>query len=213
MLNLGEKCMFEKHHQLCIKSYLAGWSLRSGILDCCLQIWAAARQNQQNYLFVQRRQISLGIRTVWSVFAVRSMDSFRTQGFFMRTAKTEQTGRMYKLIWVFIGRTCYFDGFVVLPLRWSNFISYPSPCLSVYFTPLHCIAMSLCKIPRSSTRSLQLWTASGCILPTTPRGRGVQESLMVVRFGLKIPSPVRVTVRHQEACRVMPNSYPEWRKF
>ena len=33
-------------------------------------IWAATQQNQQNYLCTQRRLISLGIRTVWSVFAV-----------------------------------------------------------------------------------------------------------------------------------------------
>ena len=60
------------------------------------------------------------------------------------------------------------------------------------------------------------------------------DSVMVVRFELKIPSlgitvrhhsacngcsvrienfVTRVTVRHHEACRVMPNSYPEWRNF
>ena len=35
-----------------------------------------------------KTQISLGIRPVLSVFAVRSIDSLRTQAFFMRTAKT-----------------------------------------------------------------------------------------------------------------------------
>ena len=37
----------------------------------------------------------------------------RTQAFFMRTAKTDQTGRMPRLIRVFAGRTCHFVGFVV----------------------------------------------------------------------------------------------------
>ena len=39
----------------------------------------------------------------------------RTQAFFMRTAKTGQTGRIPRLIWVFGGRTCHFVGFIV---RW-----------------------------------------------------------------------------------------------
>ena len=38
-------------------------------------IWAAAWQNQQNDLFAQRTQISLGIHPVWSVFTVRSKGS------------------------------------------------------------------------------------------------------------------------------------------
>ena len=39
--------------------------------QCDFTIWAAARQSQQKNLCTQWRQISLGIRPVWSVFAVR----------------------------------------------------------------------------------------------------------------------------------------------
>ena len=41
----------------------------------------------------------------------------RTQGFFIRTAKTDQTGRMPRLIRVFAGRTGHFVGFVMLSLK------------------------------------------------------------------------------------------------
>ena len=57
-----------------------------------------------------KTQISLGIRPVWSELSGLQ----RTQGFFMRTAKTDQTGRMPRLLWVFAGRTGHFVGFVVL---------------------------------------------------------------------------------------------------
>ena len=49
----------------------------SGIFNHCSEwsfllksIWASARQNLQNDMCAQRRQISLAIRPVWSVFAV-----------------------------------------------------------------------------------------------------------------------------------------------
>ena len=38
----------------------------------------------------------------------------------MLTAKTDQTGRMPRLIWVFIGRTCHFVGFVMRRLKFRN---------------------------------------------------------------------------------------------
>ena len=38
--------------------------------------WASSWQNQQNGMCAQRRQISLGIRPVWSVFTVRSVGSW-----------------------------------------------------------------------------------------------------------------------------------------
>ena len=70
-----------------------------------------------------KSQISLGIHPVWSVFAVCSKASQGPQGFFMRTAKTDQTGRMPRLIWVFTGRTDHFGctdhfvGFVMRQIR------------------------------------------------------------------------------------------------
>ena len=39
------------------------------------EIWAAARQNQQNDVHPAKTRISLGIRPVWSVFTVRSIGS------------------------------------------------------------------------------------------------------------------------------------------
>ena len=52
------------------------------------------------------------------VFAVRSM-CMRTQCFFMRTAKTDQTGRMHRLICVFAGRNGHFVGFVMWRLMYT----------------------------------------------------------------------------------------------
>ena len=62
--------------------------------------WATTRHNQQNGIYVQRRLS-------------------RTQCFFMRTAKTVQSGRMPRLIWVFAGRTDHFVGFVVFWLIYT----------------------------------------------------------------------------------------------
>ena len=66
-------------------------------------IWAASwKKPTKWHVRPAKTQISLGIRPVWLVFAVRSMIS---KAFLMRTAKTDQTGRMPRLIWVFAGRT------------------------------------------------------------------------------------------------------------
>ena len=43
-----------------------------------------------------------------------------TQAFFMRTARTGQTVRMPRLIWVVSGRTCNFVGFVMRWLKWQT---------------------------------------------------------------------------------------------
>ena len=66
------------------------------------------------WLCAQRR-----IRSAWaSVQFVQSLRCalngyLRTPTFFMRTAKTDQTGQMVRLIWVFAERTCHFVGFVI----------------------------------------------------------------------------------------------------
>ena len=79
--------------------------------------WAAAWQNQQNGMCAQRR-----LRSAWaSTFSDQSLrcalsGKLRIQGFSMQTAKTDQSGRMPRLIWVFAGHTCHFVGFVVLRL-------------------------------------------------------------------------------------------------
>ena len=52
------------------------------------------------------------------VFAVPSM-GMRAQCFFMRTAKTDQTGRMHRLICVFTGRNGHFVDFVMWRLMYT----------------------------------------------------------------------------------------------
>ena len=52
------------------------------------------------------------------IFAARSMD-MRTQCSFMRTAKTDQSGRMHRLICVFAGRHGHFVGFVMRRLMYT----------------------------------------------------------------------------------------------
>ena len=76
-----------------------------------------------------KTQISLGIRPVWSVFAVRSMGSYGPKLFFMWTSKTLiRLSGLPRLIWVFAGRTCHFVGFVMRRLvyvRRKMFWLYP----------------------------------------------------------------------------------------
>ena len=65
-------------------------------------------QNQQNGMFAQRRR--------WSAWASAQSDQssqtvWRKLGLpIERTVKTDQTGWMPRLIWVFAGRTCHFIG-------------------------------------------------------------------------------------------------------
>ena len=90
-------------------------SLATLFSPCHEKTWAAAWQNHQSGMCAQRR-----LRSPWAsaVFPVSSLlnEWLRAQAFFMRTAKTDHTGRMPRLIWVFAGRTCHFVGFVVLQL-------------------------------------------------------------------------------------------------
>ena len=68
--------------------------------------WAASWQNQQNGMCTQQRQISLGIRPVWSessLSAWRKLESLATH--WVHSKDSDQTGRMPRLIWVFAGRT------------------------------------------------------------------------------------------------------------
>ena len=74
-----------------------------------------------------KTQISLGICPVWSVFAIRMKKYWPINYLLSASKKSDQTGRMPRLIWVFAGRTCQFVGFVtrrlgcfVLILTWST---------------------------------------------------------------------------------------------
>ena len=69
-----------------------------------------------------KTQISLGIRPLWSESPPCAQWVDKKKGFFLRTAKTDQTGRMPRLIWVFAGRTSHFVGFVFLRLVFDFYL-------------------------------------------------------------------------------------------
>ena len=87
-------------------------------------IWATSWQNQQNECVPSEDstdkliQISLGIRSVWSVFAVR----MKKPWVLSYPLSTQQ--RLIRLcgclIWVFVEHTGHFVGLVVLWLRFGN---------------------------------------------------------------------------------------------
>ena len=69
------------------------------------------RHDKNNKMGVRpaKTQISLGMRPVWSESSLCAQWVAKDpECFFMRTAKTDQTGRMPRLIWVFAGRTLAF---------------------------------------------------------------------------------------------------------
>ena len=72
-------------------------------------------QNQQNDVHEAKTRISMGIHPNWFVSAVRFEEAFHPLPI-KRTAKTDQTGHMPRLIWVFAGRTGIFVGIIVLRL-------------------------------------------------------------------------------------------------
>ena len=65
-----------------------------------------------------KTQISMGIRLVWSKSSLSAWKNIGPSLPIERTVKTDQTGRMPRMIWVFPGCTCHFVGFV---LRWLFF--------------------------------------------------------------------------------------------
>ena len=92
------------------------------ILILTIENWAAAWQNWQN----QRR-----LRSAWasaqpdlSLGCVLNRKQ-RAQAFFMRKVKTDQTGRIPRLIWIFTGRMGHFVGFVIRRLKWDQIIWTP----------------------------------------------------------------------------------------
>ena len=90
-----------------------GFCLSQYVIPFCK--WAAARQNQQNDVRPAKTQISLGIRPVWLVFAVRSTVDTEPSFLHADSEDSDQTGRMPRMIRVFAERTGHFVGFVV---RW-----------------------------------------------------------------------------------------------
>ena len=61
------------------------------------------------WLCAQRRQISLGLRPVWSESSLCNQLVVKAPSFLHADSEdSDQTGRMPRLIWVFAGRTCHF---------------------------------------------------------------------------------------------------------
>ena len=65
------------------------------------------RHDKTNKVTVRpaKTQISVGIRPVWSDTLLCTQWVAKDPSFFMRTAKTDETGRMPRLFWVIAGRT------------------------------------------------------------------------------------------------------------
>ena len=63
-----------------------------------------------------KTQISLGVRSIWSVFAI-----CLKKPWVLSYPLSDQTGRMSRLIWVFARHTCHFVGFVMSRLIWFWF--------------------------------------------------------------------------------------------
>ena len=64
-----------------------------------------------------KTQISLGIRPVRSVFAVRMKKHWALNYLWAHSEDSDQIRRMPRLIWVFAGHTCQFVGFVMRRLK------------------------------------------------------------------------------------------------
>ena len=63
-------------------------------------------------------QISLGTRPVWSDSSLSTWKNLWSLAtYWAHSEDSDQTGRMPRLIWVFVGSTCHFVGFVVRLLK------------------------------------------------------------------------------------------------
>ena len=86
-----------------------------------IYIWVSARQNLQNGMRAQRR-----LRSAWASAQSdqSSLSTWRKHGFsvtyWAHNEDSDQTGRMPRLIWVFLGRTCHFVGFVMRSLIYER---------------------------------------------------------------------------------------------
>ena len=98
----------------CIKMH---WPVKSQWGSCHFAssiIWVASWQNQQNGMCAQRR-----LRSAWATaqFDQSSLSAWRSIGssatHWAHSEDSDQTGRMPRLIWVFVGRTCHFVRFVM----------------------------------------------------------------------------------------------------
>ena len=94
-------CIFWTHY------HMVNWNFTITLMSCSMT------KPTKWPVLLANTHISLGICPVWSVFSALS-ERLRTQGFFMWTAKTDQTRQMHRLIRAFAGCTGHSVGFVML---------------------------------------------------------------------------------------------------
>ena len=72
-----------------------------------------------------KTQISLGIWPVWTESLLCAQWAAKDPSFLHADSEgSDQTGQMPRLIWVFVGRTCHFVGFVMRRLRSTLPLTY-----------------------------------------------------------------------------------------
>ena len=82
-----------------------------------LRTWTVGPQHDKTSK-MSVRPAKTQICPVWSESLLALSGWLSTQAFYMLTAKTDQTGRMPRLIWVFAGRTA-----ILLVLSWGSSVS------------------------------------------------------------------------------------------
>ena len=81
------------------------------------------------------------------IFAVRLMKARILKLPSKRTVKTDKTGRMPRLIWVFAGRTCYFVGFVMMRLSYCSNNYIQEPCSVIHMLLSHVETQDFVTLP------------------------------------------------------------------
>ena len=80
-----------------------------------------------------KTQISLGIHSVWSESSLYVHWVAKGPRLIMWTEKTDQTGQMPKLIWIFAGCTGHFVGFVMMWLKQTNYVTVATNYVGIIF--------------------------------------------------------------------------------
>ena len=81
------------------------------------KIWAQHDKTNKMHVHLAKIQIGLGIRPVWSEPSLSAWRKLRFLATHWADSEdSDQTGRMPGLIWVFVGCTCHFVGFVLRQL-------------------------------------------------------------------------------------------------
>ena len=89
----------------------ANW--HHNIMDTTIHNWVTTWQNQQNTS--AHGEIGLVIRLVGSESSLYDLWAATDPDFLQVDSEhSDQTGQLIRLIWVFVGRTCHFVGFVML---------------------------------------------------------------------------------------------------